>query len=105
LTSPGGVFGFGSIRKENTMSGPPLTFRRPTGQTLEPLKPDDYEVVSDGEIVGSIVKTPPSVPDDRWMWRISGKLPGVPSHGFCASLDEAKAKFAETWRAWRLGGP
>ena len=22
------------------------------------------------------------------------------SHGFCASLDEAKAKFAETWRAW-----
>jgi len=21
-------------------------------------------------------------------------------HGFCASLDEAKAKFAETWRAW-----
>jgi len=20
--------------------------------------------------------------------------------GFCASLDEAKAKFAETWRAW-----
>jgi hypothetical protein len=25
---------------------------------------------------------------------------GTPSHGFCASLDEAKAKFAATWRAW-----
>jgi hypothetical protein len=39
------------------MSIAPLTFRRPTGQTLEPLKPDDYEVVSDGEIVGFIGKT------------------------------------------------
>jgi hypothetical protein len=27
-------------------------------------------------------------------------MPALPSHGFCASLDEAKAKFAETWRAW-----
>jgi hypothetical protein len=26
--------------------------------------------------------------------------PRLPSHGFCATLDEAKAKFAETWRAW-----
>src|SRR5215211_5781856 len=23
-----------------------------------------------------------------------------PSPGFCASLEDAKAKFAETWRAW-----
>jgi hypothetical protein len=27
-------------------------------------------------------------------------MPHLPSHGFSASLDEAKAKFAETWRAW-----
>src|SRR5215216_4804737 len=27
-------------------------------------------------------------------------MPHLPSHGFCPSLDEAKAKFAETWRAW-----
>jgi hypothetical protein len=29
-----------------------------------------------------------------------GGYASLPSHGFCASLDEAKAKFAETWRAW-----
>jgi len=27
--------------------------------------------------------------------------PHLPSRGFCATPDEAKAKFAETWRAWR----
>jgi hypothetical protein len=31
-------------------------------------------------------------------WR--GVAPKLPSHGFCATLDEANAKFAETWRAW-----
>jgi hypothetical protein len=39
------------------------------------------------------------------MWTITGAVvaPKLPSHGFCATLDEAKAKFAETWRAWILG--
>jgi hypothetical protein len=26
--------------------------------------------------------------------------PRLPSHGFAATLDEAKAAFAETWRKW-----
>jgi len=36
------------------------------------------------------------------MWTITGALvaPHLPSYGFCASLDAANAKFAETWRAW-----
>jgi hypothetical protein len=36
------------------------------------------------------------------MWTITGAavMPAVPSHGFCASREEAMAKFAETWRAW-----
>jgi len=33
------------------------------------------------------------------MWAITGAIV-KPSHGFCVTLDEAKAKFAETWRAW-----
>jgi len=43
--------------------------------------------------------------DYPWMWTITGAVvaPRLPSHGFCASLDEAKAKFAETWRAWVSG--
>jgi hypothetical protein len=27
-------------------------------------------------------------------------MPRFASHGYCATLDEAKAGFAETWRAW-----
>jgi hypothetical protein len=36
------------------------------------------------------------------MWTITAAvvMPHLPSHGFCASLGDAKAKFAETWRAW-----
>jgi hypothetical protein len=43
------------------------------------------------------------VPQDHpWMWTITGAIvaPGLRSHGFRASLDEAEATFAETWRAW-----
>jgi hypothetical protein len=43
-------------------------------------------------------------PDQPWMWAITGAVvaPRLPSHGFCATREEAKAKFAETWRAWPL---
>jgi len=35
------------------------------------------------------------------MWTITGALVSRRfRRGFCATLDEAKAKFAETWRAW-----
>jgi hypothetical protein len=36
------------------------------------------------------------------MWTITGAvvMPALRSHGFCASLDEAKVKFVETWRNW-----
>jgi hypothetical protein len=36
------------------------------------------------------------------MWTITGALvmPDLPSSGFSATRQEAKAKFAETWRAW-----
>jgi hypothetical protein len=36
------------------------------------------------------------------MWTITGAVvaPKLPSHGCAASLEEAKAKFAETWRTW-----
>jgi len=36
------------------------------------------------------------------MWTITGAIvaPALPSHGFAATLDEAKANLAETWRNW-----
>jgi hypothetical protein len=59
-------------------------------------------VIQDGRDIGRIFKPRAGVPPDHpWMWTITGAVaPRLPSHGFCASLDEAKAKFAEIWRAW-----
>jgi hypothetical protein len=40
-----------------------------------------------------------SAPQDRpWMWTITGAVvaPRLSSHGFCATLDDAKAAFATT---------
>jgi len=36
-------------------------------------------------------------PDHPWEWAITGAvvMPHLPSHGFCASLEEANAKFAD----------
>jgi hypothetical protein len=38
--------------------------------------------------------------DRLWMWTITGVVvaPRLPSHGFAATLDDARAAFAETWR-------
>jgi hypothetical protein len=55
-----------------------------------------------GRDIGRIFKASGGVPEDRpWQRTITGAViaPRLPSHGFCATLYEAKAKFAETWRA------
>jgi hypothetical protein len=68
--------------------------------------PDDCDVIHDGWDIGRIVKPGAGVPPDHpWMWTITGAIvmPALPSHGFCASLDEAKAKFVKTCRAWLAG--
>jgi len=47
--------------------------------------------------IGRIFKLRAGVPDGfPWMWRITGAVVALhlPSHGFCASLEEAKVKFA-----------
>ena len=63
--------------------------------------PDDWDVVYNGRDIGRIFKAGAGVPPDRpWMWAVTWAIV-KPSHGFCATKDEAKAKFAETWRAQR----
>ena len=84
--------------------GGPLTLRQASKRISGTWGPDDYDVIdSRGRDIGRISKPRPGVPPDHpWEWAITGAvvIPPLPSHGFCASLDEAKAKFAETWRAW-----
>jgi hypothetical protein len=82
--------------------GSPLTLRHASKRLSGTWGPDDYEVIdSAGHDIGRIFKPRAGAPDDHfWMWTITGAvvMPALPSHGFCASLDEAKAKFAKTWR-------
>ena len=60
-------------------------------------------MIQGGRDMGRIFKPKAGAPPDHpWMWTITAAVVALrpPSHGFCASLEEAKAKFAETWRAW-----
>ena len=80
-----------------------LVVRHASKRTSGTWGPDDYDVIHNGRDIGRIFKPGAGIsPDNRWMLTITGALdvPRLPSHGFCASLNEAKAKFAETWRAW-----
>jgi hypothetical protein len=59
-------------------------------------------VISGDGVTGRIFIANTAPPDRLRMWTITCAVlaPRLRSHGHCATLDEAKAKFAETWRAW-----
>ena len=88
---------------DQELIGGPLVLRHASKRSSETWGPDDYDVIQNGRGIGRIFKPRAGVPPDHyWMCSITGAvvMPHLPSHGFCASLDEAKAKFVETWRAW-----
>ena len=58
--------------------------------------PDHYDVIQDGRDIGRIFKPRACAPPQPWECAITGAIV-KPSHGFAATGDEAKAKFAETW--------
>ena len=74
--------------------GGPLVLRHASKRSSGTWGPDDYDVISNGWASGA----------SRTRWPASRRLsldvaitaavvmPALPSHGFCASLDEAKAK-------------
>jgi len=53
---------------------------------------------SRGRDIGRTLKETGRPEGLSWSWAITGAvvMPHLPSYGVCASLDEAKAKFAET---------
>jgi hypothetical protein len=82
-----------------------LVLRHASKRSSGAWGPDDYDVFAGDRDIGRIFQPRAGVPEDfPWMWTITGAVvaPRLSSHGFCASLDEAKGKFAETWRAWPL---
>jgi hypothetical protein len=84
-------------------AGGPLVLRHASKRSSGTWGPDDYDVFAGDWDIGRIFKPRAGVPEVHpWMWTITAAvvMPALPSHGFSASLDEAKARFAETWRAW-----
>jgi hypothetical protein len=85
------------------MIGGQLVLRHASKRFSGTWEPEDWDVIdAEGRDIGRIFKAGAGVPPGQpWMWTITGALvKPLPSYGFCATLDEAKAKFAETWRAW-----
>jgi hypothetical protein len=78
----------------------PLVLRRARDGRASAGTPDDYDVLDGERAVGRTFHSA-SAPQNRpWMWTITAVVvaPRLPSHGFCATLDDAKAAFAATWR-------
>jgi hypothetical protein len=79
-----------------------LKLRRPRDHRAAPGNPDDWDVLDGEGAIGRVFRSS-SAPQARpWMWTITGAIvaPRLPSHGFTATLDEAKTAFAGTWRRW-----
>src|SRR5262249_7948314 len=80
--------------------GGPLVLRHARKRRGLARGQDDYDVMSGERVIGRIFRRSVGVPPERpWMWCISGVIVSS-NHGFAATLDEAKAAFAATWRAW-----
>ena len=73
-----------------------LTLKRaPIGQNQE-----DYDVLSEGVLVGRIFLSP-AAPDSRpWMWTLAygQHRDRSPTHGFEPTREAAMAAFAKSWR-------
>jgi hypothetical protein len=69
---------------------------RPSGHWSE----DDYDVLSEGEIVGRIMKVIAAPEDTPWMWTLAygHHCDRSPTHGFEATREAAMAAFAKSWR-------
>lgn len=61
---------------------------------------DDYDVLSDGVLIGRIFLLPAAPADRQWMWAIGyGHHKGrALTHGYGATREAAMAAFAKAWR-------
>jgi hypothetical protein len=84
-----------------------LVLRRARDGRASASTPDDYDVWDNTRAIGRIFRSSSAPTDRPWMWTITGAVvaPRLPSHGYTATLDEAKMAFAKAWREWlRLSG-
>jgi hypothetical protein len=65
------------------------------------LRGEDFDVLAEGKVVGRIYEdasasTPPEM---RWFWSVTAIVPAIPNvtNGHAPTIDEAKAKFRDSW--------
>jgi hypothetical protein len=80
----------------------PLTLRPLAMVARPPATPTTTTRGSGHRAIGRIFRSNSAPQDQPWMWTITGAvvMPAGPSHGFAATLAEAKTAFAEHWRTW-----
>ena len=63
--------------------------------------PDRFQVYTGQVRIGTIYKSSGNPTGNRWYWGLNGVENGPgPFNGFVRTLEDAKAKFAASWRAW-----
>jgi hypothetical protein len=70
---------------------------RPSGEWSD----DDFAVLSDGAVVGRIMRAAASPVDAPWLWTLAygHHEDRTPTHGYEATREAAMAAFANSWRA------
>jgi hypothetical protein len=72
---------------------------RPTVWSDGQNRPDDYQIIHEGQTIGRICRINTTLAKEMWCWTQFG--PGVPSHGpkggIVDNLDEANAAFRTAW--------
>ena len=69
---------------------------RPSGQWND----DDFNVLSDGEVVGRIMTANAAPVGSPWLWTLAfgHHADRTPTHGYAATCEAAMAAFAKSWR-------
>ena len=69
---------------------------RPSGEWND----DDFDVLSDGEVVGRIMKANAAPAGSPWLWTLAfgHHEDRTPRHGYAATREAAMAAFAKSWR-------
>ena len=58
-----------------------------------------FDVLTDGAVVGRIMKVQAVPVGSPWMWTLaSGHQDRTPTHGYAATREAAMAAFAKSWR-------
>ena len=61
---------------------------------------DDFDVLTDGVVVGRIMKAAAAPISQPWLWTLAfGQHEDrTPTHGYAATREAAMAAFAKSWR-------